>query len=735
MKSKIERLGKVSITVEKDYWNKNKPYDRLTIVERQGTRTAYLSRKVVPIGVEITDRNYWITISKWNDIPYEIVQELGDSPELVISQKVVTLKINELQGFIDNINDIIGEGGSIDERITTAKSELVDGASEEGDTLKKLEDRLSDVEGSVGEGGSVDERIAEEAAKHYTKEETYSKEELNNLITTPNQQYVSVASYQDLPATGATNTIYRVGGTTSYSEYAWNGTTYILLSEKSIGIDDDPTTDSNNLVKSGGVANSLSALAQQSQAEVGYYECSTDADVAAKTIAVTGYSLRVGGNIHIKMINANTADVVTLNINNTGVKSLFYNGVQASSTNSWDAGEVVEVYYDGTRYQCGGRIVDDKPTAGSNNLIKSGGVYSSTPTVAESTTEFDLGISDEEGNVIIECSSGGFRTKNFDSAKTPVIVNDTSDADLNIGDASGNVIVEYKNGGLKTKNIDLSVTNYFEQDIKFIEPRSGAPARLWTSSTLTNKTKDEWLVIYCHGNGHSRDTVSIPQAALLYFRRNKINVATISYQTTLYGESCEAWGSDAAYNAIVDLYTYLMGNYGFRRDVILAGGSMGGLAMGQLAYKRPFPIRCCLGFGIVPGLDICWERSSEYSPTIKARIRQTFGLAADGSQDSLYAQKSIGYDYRKYGWITIGETDYKVGFPNFYIYYGNDSTISGLFGGVENYNVMCQAFINAGMYSVVKSVGTVVHDSPTIWDAYVQDNIFYKELQTEKYIS
>lgn len=163
MKSKIEGLGKVSITVEKDYWDKNKAYNRLTIVERQGTSTAYLSRKVVPIGVDITNRNYWITISKWADIPYEIVQEFGDSTELVISQKVVTLKVNELQELIDNINEIIGEGGSIDERIATAKSELIDGATEEGDTLKKLEDRLSDVEESVGEGGSVDERI--DAAK------------------------------------------------------------------------------------------------------------------------------------------------------------------------------------------------------------------------------------------------------------------------------------------------------------------------------------------------------------------------------------------------------------------------------------------------------------------------------------------------------------------------------------------------------------------------------------------
>lgn len=97
----------------------------------------------------------------------------------------------------------------------------------------------------------------------------------------------------------------------------------------------------------------VATKANANEAKLGYYVCDTDADVAAKTIAATGYVLTTGGNIRIKMTNANTADAVTLNINNTGAKALFYDGAQASSTNSWEAGEVIEVYYDGTQYQCG----------------------------------------------------------------------------------------------------------------------------------------------------------------------------------------------------------------------------------------------------------------------------------------------------------------------------------------------------------------------------------------------
>ena len=63
MRTLIEKLGKVAITVEKDYWDKSKPYDKLTVVERKGTFGTYISRKPVPANVEITNRNYWIPFS------------------------------------------------------------------------------------------------------------------------------------------------------------------------------------------------------------------------------------------------------------------------------------------------------------------------------------------------------------------------------------------------------------------------------------------------------------------------------------------------------------------------------------------------------------------------------------------------------------------------------------------------------------------------------------------------
>lgn len=120
----------------------------------------------------------------------------------------------------------------------------------------------------------------------------------------------------------------------------------------------------------------------------GYFECSTGASTAAKTVTATGYALAVGGAIKIKMDNANSAANPTLNINSTGAKALYYDGARASSSNTWEAGEVLDVYYDGTNFQAnnaagGGKFatgekvretsIEAVPTAGSTKLLQSGG--------------------------------------------------------------------------------------------------------------------------------------------------------------------------------------------------------------------------------------------------------------------------------------------------------------------------------------------------------------------------
>lgn len=77
----------------------------------------------------------------------------------------------------------------------------------------------------------------------YTKEESYNKEEIAHLISPQNSNYKVYNTYEDLVSetTHINGTIYRVSkydgiqnqvNITKYSEYAWDGTQYILLSVK-----------------------------------------------------------------------------------------------------------------------------------------------------------------------------------------------------------------------------------------------------------------------------------------------------------------------------------------------------------------------------------------------------------------------------------------------------------------------------------------------------------------------
>jgi hypothetical protein len=107
MKEKIENLGKVAVTIEEGYWDIKNPYDKLTVVEREGTGTTFISRKPVPPGTSILNRKYWIKFSKWSDIPYEITQKFGDSEELAISQKTLTNKFNDVETEIREGDDAL----------------------------------------------------------------------------------------------------------------------------------------------------------------------------------------------------------------------------------------------------------------------------------------------------------------------------------------------------------------------------------------------------------------------------------------------------------------------------------------------------------------------------------------------------------------------------------------------------------------------------------------------------
>ena len=148
--------------------------------------------------------------------------------------------------------------------------------------------------------------------------------------------------------------------------------------------------------------------------QIGYYECDTAAGTAAKVITVASYSLFAGGSMKVKFVNKNTANNATLNINSQGAKALYYNGVRVSSTNTWDAGEVVEIYYDGTSYY-------------ANNVKGSTG-----------DGVFDISVYNP---------TEGQPTKYADLASA-------------LGPNGQNVPVQYRKGGMSVKFVQSSDNNY-----------------------------------------------------------------------------------------------------------------------------------------------------------------------------------------------------------------------------------------------------------------------------------
>lgn len=70
------------------------------------------------------------------------------------------------------------------------------------------------------------------------------------------------------------------------------------------------------------------------EARAGYVVCSTASGTAAKTITKQNFVLDTKCRLLVKMTYSNTANLVTLNINNTGTIQLFFDGTRVGNTNS-----------------------------------------------------------------------------------------------------------------------------------------------------------------------------------------------------------------------------------------------------------------------------------------------------------------------------------------------------------------------------------------------------------------
>jgi hypothetical protein len=103
----------------------------------------------------------------------------------------------------------------------------------------------------------------------------------------------------------------------------------------------------NTAARVGGVVEGIGVALDNKDAANGYYQ----ATISGGTITVNApnYLLGSGGNLRIKMPSAGTT-ASTLTIGNASAVQLWYNGAAVSSDNTWEANEIISVFYDGTRF-------------------------------------------------------------------------------------------------------------------------------------------------------------------------------------------------------------------------------------------------------------------------------------------------------------------------------------------------------------------------------------------------
>lgn len=120
-----------------------------------------------------------------------------------------------------------------------------------------------------------------------------------------------------------------------------------------------------------------------------YAECTTQDNVAAKTVSISNFRLVIGARIVVKFNSSHTSkEGATLNVSNTGAKPIIKFGARAffdndvasyapiTSSKSWSAFESLELVYDGTNWVI----------VGSSGYT-SGGRNSSVITIGSTTDE------------------------------------------------------------------------------------------------------------------------------------------------------------------------------------------------------------------------------------------------------------------------------------------------------------------------------------------------------------
>lgn len=175
-----------------------------------------------------------------------------------------------------------------------------------------------------------------------------------------------------------------------------------------------PTAGSNNAVKSKDIKAALEKV-------TGYFvlDSNVTESTVVKTVTVADFpALAIGGSIKIKMLTKNTAANPTLKIGPAGATAypLYYNEERASANNSWEANEIISVFFDGTNYrasnsQGGSNKKIDAYLLGDLRTLSVGETYAENEAIKTSDKQLLRVTKDVKAmNLTDEVASGDLKT-------------------------------------------------------------------------------------------------------------------------------------------------------------------------------------------------------------------------------------------------------------------------------------------------------------------------------------
>lgn len=194
-----------------------------------------------------------------------------------------------------------------------------------------------------------------------------------------------------------------------------------------------------------------------------YGVCETEGSVANKIVACDYFKLREGIKITVKFTHSNTAEITTLNVNNTGAKYITMKG-SSIKADSLEANRIYDFVYDGTNYE----------------LVSGGGVVE-TPDFTNTDTSVDVVL------------TNGDRTYLLGTQKVPSAENQstTAVADSQIYiEADGNLIAKLFKGSLD----GMATKAYADEDnnrLKDTYAKLNSPALTGNPTAPTKEVSDD----------------------------------------------------------------------------------------------------------------------------------------------------------------------------------------------------------------------------------------------------